>query len=154
MRSGSSPVRRHADDAGIGHVRVDRGGAETDQYRHVVRVARGAGFDHDIGIAAAAAIAEAMMHRAGGKRGMHGELVARKSLSLSTTMTMPRREAFSAWSWISTIACCSDFFRVVAERDDFVRITLAMPGQQVDELLLRQDRRADDQPVRRVRRLR
>ncbi len=55
----------------VGQVRVHRGGAHADQAGDMVRVARGAGLDDQVDVAAQAFAAQVMVHRAGGEQGMH-----------------------------------------------------------------------------------
>ena len=55
----------------VGQVRIHRGGAHADQAGDMVRVARGAGLDDQVDVAAQALAAQVMVHRAGGEQGMH-----------------------------------------------------------------------------------
>ncbi len=52
----------------VGQVRIHRGSAEAEQAGHVVRVARGAGLDDQVDVAAQAQPRQMMVDRAGGHR--------------------------------------------------------------------------------------
>ena len=58
----------------VGEVRIDRGRAVADQAREMMRIARRAGLDQDVALAAQAGLHQPVMHRAGGEQRMDRHL--------------------------------------------------------------------------------
>ena len=63
----------------VGEIRVHRSGAIADQACEMMRIARGAGFDDEIGAAAQADAHQMLMHRAGGQQRMHQQMIATRA---------------------------------------------------------------------------
>ena len=63
----------------VGEIRIHRGGAVADQACEMMRIARGAGFDDEIGAAAQADADQMLMHRAGGEQRVHQQMIATRA---------------------------------------------------------------------------
>ncbi|CCF70123.1 hypothetical protein XAPC_3853 [Xanthomonas citri pv. punicae str. LMG 859] len=135
----------------VGQVRVHRGGADAEQAGHVVRVARGAGLDDQVDVAAQAHLAQVVMHRAGGQQRMrhrpvrhrvavgqqqHHRTGARCGFHLLADAFQPGLEAF---------------FQAVGQVDQAVALDVLLHLQQLAQFALAEHRRIEDDVVHRLR---
>ena len=106
-----------------------------------MRIACVAGFNYDVCVAAATAIAQAVVYRTGGECRMHKQL-----LLWNIFVAQHHDDNAATGGFLGPILDIDDrlfqrrLCRVVAERNDFVGVTPVVPCQQVDIFLFRQDR--------------
>ncbi len=135
----------------VGQVRVHRGGTEAEQAGHVVRIARGAGFQDQVDVAAQPGIGEVVMHRAGGQQRMHHRPVGHR-----VTVAEQQHDDALARGGFSLGADALDaglqaFVQAVGQIDQPVLVGVLLHLDQLAQLALAEHRRIEDDVVHRLR---
>ena len=135
----------------VGQVRIHRGGTEAEQAGHVVRVARGAGFQDQVDVAAQPGVGEVVMHRAGGQQGMHHRPVGHR-----ITVAQQQHDDAFACSRFSLGADALDarlqaLVQAVGQIDQPVLVGVLLHLDQLAQFALAEHRRIEDDVVHRLR---
>ena len=135
--SGAHHLEQHL----VGHVRVHRGRAVADQAGEMVRLARGAGLDQQVALAAQPALHQVLVHRAGheqrvrGDAALHQVAIRQQQHQLALAHRALRLRAHAPDRALQA------FGRVVLQVDELVRDLL--DRENLPQLALREDRRAE-----------
>ena len=142
--AGAVHVRHHL----VGEVRIDRGGADPEEYRHLVRVTGVAGLDHDIDARAQRQPGQMMMHRAGRQQRLD-RLLAFFELGIrqhQDHLAIPGRLLGLLTERYQRLAQRGGL-RVVVQRQPDRGERRIFLGHQGSELARRQHRRGQDQAI-------
>lgn len=120
----------------VGQIRIHRSGAEAEQAGHVVRVARGAGFDDQVGVAAQAHLAQVVMHRAGGQQRMRHRPVRHR-----VTVRQQQHHRTGARGGLGFLADAFQpgleaFFHAIGQVDQAIALDVLLHLQQLAQLAL------------------
>ena len=136
-----APLAHHLEQHLVGHVGIHGGGAVADEAGEMMRLARGAGLDEQIALAAQPGLHQVLVHRAG------GEQRVRRNAPLDQVAVREQQHQL-ALAHRALRLCAQPQDRspqalggVVLQVEELVRDLL--DGEDLAQLALRQDRRAE-----------
>ncbi|KAG0776598.1 hypothetical protein G6F22_012457 [Rhizopus arrhizus] len=135
----------------VGQVRVHRRGAEAEQAGHVVRVARGAGLDDKIHVAAQAQPREVVVDGAGGQQGVHHRPPGHRVAVGQQQHHHAVARGLFGFGTDALDTGTQAFVLAVGQVEQAVGLHVLVHLQQLAQLALAEYRRVEDDVVHRLR---